>query len=575
MPQPIQWFHLYLKDKDIPHGTGYFWWKAFCADTTRTILPADATAADREAFAAWVDERRARKATARARKVARRAARDEALAACAHEPRPTQTLADLLTALTARGDLKPHQVRNYQTSVRYLAKALGADSPEGCLVDAALAHDTAWGAALETHFAAEAANDHPINAGTRKNTKNNLKGLFSKAEAAGLLDQPLPSRLLERTTRHAFLAKFHKEGPYRATYIHPDHQRYGLHQSQWPADIQAGWEDYERRVFTTTRPRTRAHTATILATYFGWLQHIKGETPTWDALFVLERVQAFVLWHSQRVGKQLSAHGLHLIAKAAAIAKAQGHGAATALAAYRETLDAAEGMHVKPHHMLTLKELDEVGNACLREGRVPILRDKDSTKSPGLRRASRFQLGLLIKLWVRIPIRQRNVREMQQFKNLTKRNGQWSLHYQGAELKVGKRGRDDNTYTINISARYPELVKVMEEWIDVYRPRIPGADTSPYVFLMQSGRPFTASALRIEIAHVIAQRKGIRFFPHMFRTVWATEYLEADKTRGDFAGAATMLGDTINMTIKTYYHVVAEDHQKRGADFVHEHVGTD
>ena len=99
----------------------------------------------------------------------------------------------------------------------------------------------------------------------------------------------------------------------------------------------------------------------------------------------------------------------------------------------------------------------------------------------------------------------------------------------------------------------------MEEWIDVYRPRIPGADTSPRVFLMQSGRPFGECAPHRDCA-CHCPTEGHPLFPHMFRTVWATEYLEADKTRGDFAGAATMLGDTINMTIKTYYHVVAEDH---------------
>ena len=119
------------------------------------------------------------------------------------------------------------------------------------------------------------------------------------------------------------------------------------------------------------------------------------------------------------------------------------------------------------------------------------------------------------------------------------------------------------------SARYPEFVAVLEEWLTVFRPRIPGADTSPFVFLTQVGRPFTPAALRVETAHAVAQRTGVRFFPHMIRSIWATEYLEAKETRGDFAGAATMLGDTINMVIRTYYHVTVEEHQERGAAFVH------
>jgi len=569
VPKPVQWFTKYLKNANLKHATGYLWWKAFCAATARTLRPQDATAADRAAWVAWVENRRGTRAAARARKAAKMATRDAAIAACDHPPSAQPTLAELVTALVTRGDLKPSQAKDVKTSIGYLAEALGAESPEQCPVDEALAQEAQWVAKLETHFAAETAKGHPIQAGTRKNTKSNLRGLFRKAEAAGLLSAPLPSRLLARPTRAAFLEGFHKAGPYRATYSHPSQQRYGLPQGDWPPDIQAGWKAYQGKVFHVIRARTLNHTATILATYFGWLQHIEGDTPTWNALFEEERLRAFLQWHGQRVGKQISAHGSHVVQKAAAIAKVLGHPQAAALAAYRESLPAAESMHIKPNHTVSLRTLEEVADACLREGRVPILNDKDRTQSPGLRGASRFQIGLLLKTWVRVPVRQRNMREMQTPKHLAKRGGQWVLRFQGADLKVGKRGAVDNVYHINLSARYPELVPILEEWLTVFRPRVPGAAASPFVFLTQVGRPFTQSALRAEVMHVVAMRTGVRFFPHMIRTIWATEYLEAPATRGDFAGAATMLGDTIGEVIKTYYHVTVEEHQERGANFIH------
>jgi len=624
MPKAFDWFAQFLRREDISHGTGYYWWHVFCQETTRTLLPGEATDTDRHAFADWVHERQARKAAKRASKAHAAAARAAALAACDRDQgAAVPTLASLLTTLIDRGVLDATKVKDVRTSLGYLAAALEAESPAVCPVDAALAVETTWGPTLDAHWRKVETPERPIGEGTRANTKTHIRRIFRLAAEQGLLAGVAPSRLAPRTTRAAFLTTFHKSGPYREHYIHADHQRYGLQQAEWPADIQAAWKTYtvKAKLFPTTRKttirdRTLTHTAHVLATYFGWLKNVEGLLPTWEALFEPERLQAFVTWHGTRVGKQTTAHGHHLVQKACAIAVVQAKTAAKALAAFRtqagalgsvhtndrqqatlvelerealqaettaktlaafrEGLPAAEPMHDKDIHMVTLAELEAIGAACMAEGRVPIIRQRDDRRSPGVRRASRFQQGVILRLLVRIPLRQRNVREMRfgRGRNLFQLDGHWILRFRGEELKVGRRPKGVNEFRIDLSATYPELVTMLEEWMQTYRPRIPGAEDSPYVFLMHSGRPFTQAAFRLEIAHVVAQRSQghVRFFPHMIRSIWPTEYLKAPKTRRDYEGAAIMLGDTVEMVIKTYNQIDIDDHQARGADFVHDQL---
>ena len=58
---------------------------------------------------------------------------------------------------------------------------------------------------------------------------------------------------------------------------------------------------------------------------------------------------------------------------------------------------------------------------------------------------------------------------------------------------------------------------------------------------------------------------GQRFYPHLIRTIWATEYLEDTQ---DFAAAATMLGDTLGTVMKTYYDLVHKDQHAKAKAFL-------
>ena len=69
-------------------------------------------------------------------------------------------------------------------------------------------------------------------------------------------------------------------------------------------------------------------------------------------------------------------------------------------------------LHTKRNHWVSLAKLEAVADACLAEGRAPLV-PCGARRHPGSQRAGRFQRGLILKLLVRIPLRQRNVREMQ------------------------------------------------------------------------------------------------------------------------------------------------------------------
>ena len=159
-------------------------------------------------------------------------------------------------------------------------------------------------------------------------------------------------------------------------------------------------------------------------------------------------------------------------------------------------------MHNKRAHWVSLRELEEVAEACLAEGRAPLVSvyQRRHLQHPGSQRAAQFQHGLILKLLVRVPLRQRNVRELRVDKNLYRdQAGHWQLHFSSDELKIGARQGRPNEYTLNLSQDTDGLVPVLEEWLREYRPRLPGAQASPFLFLTQYGRPFTEQALRAEL----------------------------------------------------------------------------
>jgi hypothetical protein len=487
-----------------------------------------------------------------------------------HAPNPEgglMTFAALFDELVSRGALTLASQK--KSALRKLAAALGYDTLEACPVDEACRRETSWLAALEAHFDARPPAGKPISAYTRRNTRSDLRTIFRLAEAHGLLAEPLLPTLLTPTTRQAFARELGKTSPYKTTH---NAERYSLRHAEWPPDIQAGWQAYRQACGRRIRETTFATYVTCLETFFGYLLNICAHQPEWQDLFDVGYLNDFVTWHGERMGHgDVSAHGWHTVIGAAAIAKVSQSLHADEVLAFSRTVVRPPVLHRKRlHHWVSLKELDTIANACVAEGRRPYL-SHDTVRSPGVRGATRFQRGLMLKFLTRIPMRSRNLREMRLGKNLFQdRAGHWHLEFRGTELKVGKRAGRTNEYLFDLTQYCPpdhdDLLPALEEFLTVYRPRIPNTTAHGPVFMTQLGTPYDVGTLRVELATIVARYTGQRFHPHIIRSIWGSEYL--DEHPGDFATVAEMLGNTVDVVLKTYYDVVPKAQQAKASTWL-------
>ena len=473
------------------------------------------------------------------------------------------TLADLFTTLEAHGVLP--RAKDCKTALRLLAEALRAPSWEECQVDAACREDATWGQALDDHFQQLQTQGRTLSGGYRRNIRSHVRAVFRVAEAQGLLAAPLPPALPPKLPRLVFERQHRAASPYRSIYAHTRHC-YRLPQAEWPPDIQDGWRIY--RAKCSLRETTWRGYVGHMRSYLGYLAHVAHAQPQWADVFDTVQLAEFVRWHAARHERPMTTYAYQMVTMVAAMAKVLKHPHARDLAEYRQTLPMPDPVHNKRvHDWVPLAELEAVAQACLREGRLPVARS-GNVKTPGLNRARAFERGVILALLVRVPLRQRNVREMQWGKHLYQdHEGDWQLSFRGSDLKIGNRGERINEYTLNLSKYAPDFLPVLEEWRTVYSPRLPNPAGATLVFPTGSGAPYTTSHLGGELSSIVARYTGKRFYPHLIRTIWATEFLT--KTQ-DYATAATMLGDTVAMVIKTYYHIVHEEQHAKAAAFLAE-----
>jgi integrase len=74
------------------------------------------------------------------------------------------------------------------------------------------------------------------------------------------------------------------------------------------------------------------------------------------------------------------------------------------------------------------------------------------------------------------------------------------------------------------------------------------------------GKPWQARRLCYAIEKITFKFGGVAVNPHMFRHIWATEYIKMTK---DVAGTAQWLGNTPAVVMKHYAHLLDADAAKR------------
>ena len=221
----------------------------------------------------------------------------------------------------------------------------------------------------------------------------------------------------------------------------------------------------------------------------------------------------------------------------------------------KKTLPKPDPLYRKEDAWVPLATLAEIGTSIWPRKLPQDLPQEN--KLPGRHYATRAGLSLMLRLWTYIPLRSRNMREMELGNHLYQDpHGTWRLTFRGEQLKVAvKRGR-----TNILDLPFPEkLVPILEAYLAIWRPILLAATSQPteLVFLTKYGGLYTDQTLMLQAKKIVYSYTGKAWHPHIIRTVWATEWIR--KTHGDFYTAAIMLNDRLETVIAKYTHLMEED----------------
>jgi hypothetical protein len=469
---------------------------------------------------------------------------------------------DLVQRLRDQGLIRPTRVKDFKTSLQKLADACQVPLAELDLSAVA----TTYQDTLRTYF--DTCSPTP-SVYTQRNTFQNLGQIYRLVQPAA---PPVRKRggqaPLTRLGYRAARKAMKDTSPYKAYYNHPPYQ---APIDQWPAEIVQQWERYKTSLAFEVKEKTLMTLDDMFSAYVGF--NLTVERPPierWDQVFESDRLLRFVAWHAKRVSsrsKQVvrtTELGVRLMDMIATLAGRQDRPGAVALRHLQRKLPKPPRMHrtLRPEHHFTLQELDAVGRQLMEEAKNPV-RTQGRVKYHGLRAAIAYQNGLLVRLWIRVPMRSRSMREMDIDGRLYRdERGRWRLNYRGDQLKVNEVDGDMNIFTVP----WPEdLTENLETYLREYRPRFPNASTSPYLFLNAEGRPFTQDGIWERFSVAIYQSTQKRIWPHLVRTIWADAYLDAHP--GDWEGAAAMLNNTPQMVMKSYRRFRREQHLQKALDF--------
>lgn len=386
------------------------------------------------------------------------------------------------------------------------------------------------------------------------------------------------------------------------------HSTYCLKPAQWPADVREGFERWLTLKRDDLRPITKKNLTSAMTGYVGFLALTPDARPdflppdslkklqgrryahdlasiaappvlsSWDDLFAVDAVRGYLIWHAWRIQTPQDARvierppsfpsctGLKVAELVMWIAEAlQPPQVSQPLRAYRNTLDEPRRIHNKRAecHQFTRAEIDQVGRWMMEEARnMNITKrwaNRRAVEFQGAHAASRFQVGLILRLMVRIPLRIRNWAEMLLGDNLRPVNGGYRIHFEGRELKVAEKRGELNVVDMPIDA---DVLDDLREFLTVWRPRLPAAATERHVFLGSHG-PNAGRLEERELADKIrvhvAAWTGKRLYPHLIRTIFTSELLTSGV---DINTVAYGLNDNPRTVLQAYNELQAGKHEQ-------------
>jgi hypothetical protein len=445
--------------------------------------------------------------------------------------------------------------KDVQTAVRVLAKALHCSDPQHCFPEHYHQPLPTLSRLVEDYLLAQGKGAHTI-----RNTKNYLSRLFRLAEEHHFLSR-VP---LAMTPRYTFKNRTHRSG----SSVSQNNGTY-LPYAQWPPDLQDAFTAFQTWATAPVTPGRPAQLRKRLTTlegyrnnfesYFGYLHHRVQLSPTFDALFDLLLVTAYVHWHVNECHQRVTYTIHEFLRNVLALTRQYrpDEQLRAKLLALKKTLPPPSPVYDKTDAWVSLATLGEIGRS-LWPRKLPheVSRHDKSVQHPGLHFAVYAGISLMLQLWTYIPYRQRNMREMRLGDNLHKDDqGCWWITFRGEQLKVATKRRRINVFNL----RFPDkLVPVLENYLTLWRPILlaKAGHLDTHVFLTKNGIPFTRLALSQTTSTIIYRYTGKHWHPHIVRTVWTTEWI---RNGGDFLTAAMMLNDDLKTVVANYSHLRNEN----------------
>jgi integrase len=461
---------------------------------------------------------------------------------------------------------------NLKTSLRYLAAACD-ETPERLSLTEAI--EATYQSRLRSVLTAQGKG-----ASTIRNTIQDV-GQFLKAYHQLLATPPVPvvkhPEILTRIVRDGMT----KDSPDpRAAWLVTS--PYWVHLEDWPADVQALWKRYREIKKHRMRESTFTKHLHHLEAYVGYLS-MSAEArlaklppivrtklalhaykrdrediiapPVLSSdkdLFALSSLEGFVTWLAwrrhpdrdaqvkERPPSKPTSLGFALAGVISSMAHHLKRKESKRLIQYCNEMGRPEKIHDKKaaYHTFTIDELDQVGHAMITQARQ-YRTHKGWNKFPGARAAIMFQRGLILLLGIRTPMRARQWAEALLDDNLKKVNGEWRWDFRGKQLKIAQRGRAQNEYTVPITD--PVVVKLLEEYLEVWRQKLPRAHEDRHIFLTDRGAMLNHATLCAWFKLHVYRYTGKRLFPHLLRTIFTSDAINRGVSRNL---VAYLLNDT-------------------------------
>jgi hypothetical protein len=462
-----------------------------------------------------------------------------------------------------------------------------------------------------------------------RNVKNDVSFFLRRAAEHKLLEPDLVELASYQESRGRYTS-FPRGRPNRGEqYITP---KYTL--DPVPISFQNELDAY--RIWTTSpytpkRPASLARreithdkVEEIIEKFAGYLVKFKGfraEEITLSCLTVPQNLVDFIGWFVENRGGKYTSTVSHMCSKVKCLATYLQITAATGdvkgdmeerikgIKEFTDALPAAVRVVDKRARWISLKELDAIGVACDPAGfakrdlcvrRVRdfarLFRDFEQGIFPeggGFRDiALQAVKSLMLRLIVRIPLRQRNLRIMEWNpirpelgRHLYKCDDLWRIRFSGKDLKISHKDGKENLVNFEFP---PDLSADLDRYMKWWRPILVDSTTNlhcaperagempkivdqEYFFINAWGRPFTSERIRDQISNLTYKYVGVAMSPHIIRSVWSTEFLE-EKGMDGVATCAYMVNDTIETILRTYADLLTPNRQAAATSWLAGHL---